>query len=526
MLRYFFIVFLALSLACCQQRPQNVDFIFLNGEEPQTIDPGTLTGQLEGRLAKALFEGLYTYGPDGTVVPGVAENYQLSEDGLIYTFFLRSNARWSHGEPVTAFDFEASWRRVLEPATASKYAEILFFIENAEAFNKGELDDFSQVGCKALDAKTFRVKLHTPAAFFLDLVAFTTFLPVHLPTVNKYGDAWIKPEHMVCNGPYQMKRWLINDRIELQKNEAYWNKDSVYFNRIDALAVSSASTAMNLYLTGQADLILDKNLIPGMLMADLRQREDIHIYNYLATYFYRFNVTRPHLKDQRVRLALALSVDKQEIVERITRGGESIARSICPPGMPTYHLPQGLSYNPERARELLVEAGYPKGEGFPRTEILYNKSELSEQIAIEIQSMWKKELGIEVELRIQEWANYLYSLDQLDYDIARSTWVGDYVDPNTFLDCFVTGRGNNRTGWSHEVYDQLLQQAGQISDKKERSALLLQAEQILVEEEVAVLPLYHFIGVVFFDEKRLGGFQPNLLAEHPLQYLYWKDGAK
>ncbi|MEM9445566.1 MAG: peptide ABC transporter substrate-binding protein [Verrucomicrobiota bacterium] len=527
--KFAHILVLVVSSFCllsCQKRTHAVDFIFLNGAEPQTIDPATLTGQLEGRIAKALFEGLYNYSPDGKVVPGVADSHTVSEDGLNYTFTIRQGVSWSNGEPVTAHDFEASWRRVLEPLTASKYAEILYFIDQAEAYNKGEINDFSLVGCKALDANTFQVRLHTPAAYFLELTAFSTYLPVHIQSVEKYGDAWIKPQHLICNGPFKMKNWFINDKIELEKNEHYWNKNTVRFNRIDALAVNSASTAINMYLTGQVDLILDKNLVPGMLMADLRQRHDIHIYDYLATFFLRFNVTRPHLKDPRVRKALALSVDKQEIVERITRGGEKAAHTLCPPGIPGYPLPEGLNHDPVQARELFAEAGYPDGKGFPRTEILFNKSELNEQIAVEVQSMWKKQLGIDVELRTQEWANYLYSMDHLDYDIARSSWIGDYVDPNTFLDCFVTGRGNNRTGWSHKTYDSLLLEASLTTDVNKRAILFQQAEQILVKESVAVLPVYHYVGVVFYDKERLGGFEPNLLAEHPFQHMYWKDSSQ
>ncbi|MEM9398893.1 MAG: peptide ABC transporter substrate-binding protein [Verrucomicrobiota bacterium] len=518
-----FIFLIFIFVIGCNQRPAGVDFIFVNGDEPQSLDPAIISGQLDMRMAKALFEGLYTYGPDASIKPGIATHHDLSEDGLTYTFYLRSDATWSNGDKVTAYDFEKSWRRVLEPTTASKYSEIMYFIHNAEAYNKGELFDFKKVGIEALNELTFQVTLHSPAAYFQGLTAFATYLPVHLSTIKKYGDAWIKPEHMVSNGPYLLEDWRIKDRIRLKKNPNYWNAESVKFNRIDALATSSASTAFNLYETGQVDLILDKTMIPGMLMGELSEREDMHSYIYLGTYFFRMNMTRPFLQDSKVRKALALSVDKEKIVNKITRGGEQPARTFCTPGINKYQPPEGLGFDPEAASKLMSEAGYPNGEGFPRISILYNKSELNQQIAVELQAMWKEHLNIDIDLRLQEWATYLRSMDNLDYDIARSSWIGDYVDPNTFLDCFVTGRGNNRTGWSNPRYDALLEQANLNLDPVQRAELLKDAERILVEEDMPIIPVYHVAGKLLYRKNKLGGIQPNVLAEHPLQYLYWKE---
>jgi len=503
-----------------------VDFIFVNGAEPKSLDPAIITGQVDGRIAYALFEGLTTRDENGKIVPGMAESWEVSPDGRTYTFHLRNDGKWSNGDPVTAQDFFGSWKRILEPATACPYSEILFFIRGAEDYANGKLKDFSQVGIKVLDPLTLQVELNNPVLFFPEVVAFTTYLPVHLPSVEKYGEQWIMPEHIVSNGAYQLKDWKINDRLELEKNPHYWRAGTVAFNRVDALSISNAGTAFNIYCTGGADLMIDKSSVPPMLVRDLKNREDFHSYTFLANYFYRFNVTRPPLNNVLVRKALAASIDRQKIVERLTKAGEVAATAFTPPGLPGYNPPEGIPFNPAQAREWLAEAKFPGGKGFPRLSLLYNKSELNEQIAVEIQAMWKKELGITIELRNQEWASYLDSLDHLNFDIARSSWVGDYPDPNTFLDCLVTGRGNNRTGWSNPRYDRLMTEANQQVDPAKRFELFQQAETILVRDEAPIVPIYYFAGIMLYDGKRLGGIAGTLVDDHPLRTMYWKDQKK
>jgi len=510
-------VLCTLSLAGCGSGPR-ADLVICNGAEPQTLDPALVSGQLEGRLCAALYEGLTRRDARGKSVPGAAESWTVSPDGRTYTFTLRPDLKWSNGAPITAEDFRYSWLRALNPATGSPYAEILFFIRGAEDFQAGRTPAES-VEIAAPDARTLVVRLKNPAPFFPSLVSFTTYLPVHRATVEKHGDRWTRPEHWVGSGPYRLKAWRVNDRVSLEKNPHYHSRDRVRLHRIDALAVTRASTAFNLYSSGQADVLLDKGLIPSLLMPKLRGRPDFHPTPIFATYFYRFNVTRPPFDDPKVRRALSLAVDKEAIVEKITRGGEPIALSLTPRGVPGYQPPAGPAFSPITAKALLREAGFPGGEGFPRVSILYNKSELNEQVAVEIQAQWKRELGIQVDLRNQEWATYLRSLDALDFDIARSSWVGDYDDPLTFLDCFVTGRGNNRTGWSDPAYDSLLARAQAEPKAAARLRLLEQAEEILVAQAMPILPLYHFVGCLMFDPKKWDGLLPNLLDEHPFSEI-------
>jgi oligopeptide transport system substrate-binding protein len=513
----------ALFCLCgCQRAMDRADFVFLNGAEPETLDPSLITGQPEGRLAAALFEGLTSFNEHGQVVPGVAEKWDVSPDGRVYTFHLRGNARWTNGDPVIARDFRDSWRRTLAPDTASEYAYQLYYIHSGRPFNEGTLKDFSQVGVVAPDDWTLQVTLDNPTPFFLDLCATTPLYPVHLPSVRKWGDDWIKPGHLVGNGAYRLDAWRINDRVRMVKNPLYWDAAHVGMKTIDALPISRANTAFNFYSAGQADLIMDKGLTPLALLSELRKRPDFHSAPFLGTYFIRFNVTRPAFKDARVRRAFALVIDKKLIVTKITRAGEIPASSIVPPGAAGYQPPPGLDRDPEEARRLLAEAGYPGGKGFPLVTYLYSEGELNEAIAIELQSMLRQELGIEIALQRQEWKVYLNSMNNLDFDLSRSSWVGDYDDPNTFLDMFVTGGGNNDTGFANPKYDQLIADAARQVDEKKRFDIFRQAEHMLISEEAPVCPLYYYVGIQFYHGDRLGGIAANLLDEHPLQRMYWK----
>jgi oligopeptide transport system substrate-binding protein len=510
----------------CNRAMDRADLVFLNGAEPETVDPALITGQPEGRITYALFEGLVAFDQTGTPQPGVAERWEISPDGLVYTFHLRRNAKWSNGETVTAEDFIRSWRRTLEPKTASEYSYQLHYVRNARVFNEGKLQDFSEVGVRALDPFTLEVTLESPTPFFLDLCAFSTLLPVHVPSIEaceKRGVSWTKPENIVGNGAFTMKEWRLFDRIRLVKSSTYWNAANVQMRSIDILPTDKPMTAFNLYDTGVADLIADKSLTPTSLIGELKKRPDFHSAAFLGNYFIRFNATRKPFDDPRVRLAFSLAVDKPYLTEHITRAGELPATSLVPPGTAGYQPPEGLAYNPERARQLLAEAGFPGGAGFPIVYYLFKGgADIDQNIGIELQAMFRRELGITIQLAQQEWKVYLNSLSNLDYDLCRSTWVGDYKDPNTFLDMFVTNGGNNRTGWSNARYDELIAAAARELDPQKRFALFREAEHLLVVAEAPICPLYYYVGMQFYDPTRLGGIEANLLDEHPLKNMYWK----
>lgn len=523
------ILLVCLALAGCVQREPRADLVIINGAEVESLDPAIITGQPDLRVVMALFEGLLRNDPEtGGPIPGLAERWEISPDGRRYTFHLRTNAMWSTGEPITAADVVYSWRRVLDPGTGADYAGQLFPVRNAEAYNSGQIKDPSRIGALALDAHTLRVELENPTAYFLDLCAFQTLAVVPRQTIAKYGDRWLMARPLPVSGAYQLEAWRLNDKIRLRKNPRYWDAANTRSEVVDILPVGIPTVALNLYETGAADIAWDKELVPADMVDLLLKRPDFHAYDYLGTYFIRFNVTRKPFDDVRVRQALALAVDKKRIVDKITRAGELVASSLCPAGIVHYHPPAGLGYDPAAARRLLAAAGYPEGKGFPAFDYLFNApagggAKMHEKIAVELQQMWKQELGIHVELRQMEFMVYLNSQSHLEYDTSRSSWIGDYNDPNTFLGMFMSNNGNNRTGWKSERYDRLLREANLQLDPVQREKSLQQAESLLVREDPPIIPLFFYKGINYFDAQKIHGIyvDRNPLDLHPINVI-WK----
>lgn len=517
------VALLTLASAGCAKKT-SADFAFLNGTEPESIDPVLITGQPEFRVVDCLFEGLLRLNAKGEAEPGLAERWEVSQDKLVYTFFLRPGIKWSNGEPITVEDFINSWERALRPSTASLYAQQLWYIKNARPYNEGKLTDFAQVGVKVLDAASVQITLEAPTPFFLDLAAFPTLRPVHLGSLKKYGeDQWLKPGRIVTSGAYTVEEWRIYDRIRMVKNPHYWDHNNVALKTVDALALDDPMAMFNFMHTGQAQLMLDKSSIPTALIGEMKNHPYFHPAPFLGNYFLRFNCTKGPFKDPRVRQAVALAIDKAAITERITRLGEVPATSLVPPGCAGYTPPPGPGYDLEKARQLLAEAGHPGGKNFPNVTYLYNKKDIDNSVAVELQNMLKQGLGINLSLVNQEWKVYLGSLNTLNYDIARSSWVGDYNDPNTFLDMFITDGGNNRTGWSNKQYDGLIAAAAKELDPARRYAILAEAETLLVSGESVIAPLYYYVGVQMYDPQTVGGVEANLLDVHPIQFVYLKD---
>jgi len=499
------------------------DLTLCNGDEPQTLDPAIITGQLEGRIALSLFEGLTTRNAQGDIIPGMAESWTRSPDGLTYTFKIRADAKWSNGDPLTAQDFLNSWERALSPETASEYSYQLYYLVNGEAYGTGKLKDFSQVGVKAPDDRTLVVTLWHPTAYFLELTSFQTLCPVHLPTVKKYGKDWTKPGKMVSNGPYVLKEWRLNDYILLEANPYYWRP--VPIHRIKVLPTNNPTACFNLFYSHKTDLIMDKGSIPAELVQSIKDKPYFHSEPFGGTAFMRFNVKRKPFDDVRVRKALAMALDKEDIVTKITRAGEKAADTLVPPGNAGYTSPQGLPYNVAEARQLLAEAGYPDGKGFPTVDLLYAKRGTSDNAAAEIQALWKRDLGItSIRLRGQEWKVYLNSMEEIDFDLCLSAWVGDYSDPQTFLDMFVTDGGNNDTGWSDPTYDQMLETSENTADPAKRMQIMHDMEKILVEDEVPIVPIDFLVGVSLYEPGKLGGFEPNFVDDHRWGEFYIPKG--
>lgn len=520
-LALFTALLVAFVTSGCRPLPP-ADLVLHNGREPETIDPHLLTGQADGRIGSALFEGLTRYDPvTGNAIGGLAESWSLSPDGRSYTFTLRTNAAWSTGQPITAQDVVWSCQRAVDPRTAADYASQYFYIENGESICNGAETNLARLGVTATSPRTVRIQLTNPTPFFLELLASRVFAVVPRATLEKYGDQWIRSPNLPCSGPYTLESWRVNDRIRLRANPHYWDAAHVRSKVVDVLAGDSAHTALNLYLAGDVDFIVDKDMFPTELAEALRARPDFHRYDYLGAYFLRFNCTRKPFTDPRVRRALALVIDRPRIVERITRMNERPASHLVPFGTGGYTPPAGLEPDLPLARQLLAEAGYPGGAGFPPVEYAFNaESKLHEHIAVELQSTFREALGIRIELRPLEWKTYLNNMSKLDYDMMRSSWIGDYNDPNTFLDLFLSNGGNNRTGWRDPEFDQLIHTANATLDRARRFELLAQAEARLLRVGAPIVPLYSYVGFYALDTNRITGVHGNLLDEHP----FWAIG--
>jgi oligopeptide transport system substrate-binding protein len=641
------------------------DFRFSNQSEPKTLDPQLMTGQPEGRIAEAIFEGLTRRDPKTMrPLPGSAERWEISPDGKCYTFHIRGDARWTDGRPVTAHDFVYAWKRLLEPALASEYAYIVFPLRYAEALNtfdgyadalgsavpqalaalvhehpggvtasdwqaflakhhvhdplrretapdvvsllsrrEGSVtrDDIERLvsklpsasarlreeardarahfgvdaGVFAKDDRTLVVELRAPTPYFLEITSFHSTYPTPrwVTEAKGRGDDWFLPEHIVTNGPFRLKRWLVNDHIRLERSESYWGRDEVRLKAIDAFSLTNETTTLNLYLTGALDWLPDH--YPKDLSAELRQRPDFYAEPGLMVYYYRFNTKRPPFDDKRVRLAINLAVDRKLIVEQVLGLGQIPAQTFVPPGMAGYEPPPtAIHYDVPRGKALLAEAGYPDGKGFPAIGILYNTDGQHKKIAEEIAEELRRNLGIDVRAYNQEWQSYQATVRAGDYAMARAGWIGDYADPNTFLDLWVTNGGNNQTGFGSPLYDRLVRTAADMSafieapepllaelahpegvrravevtraatepsDRlawlaRTRMLLLREAEGILVGDELPILPLYFYVvsglvrpsvrgfyATLHFDD---GTTAPNLQDLHPLRDLWMGEGSK
>lgn len=377
--------------------------------------------------------------------------------------------------------------------------------------------DFREVGVAAPDAHTLVMTLEEPTPFWLGLLTHYAFYPVNRTCVETHGSPrWTDPEHLVCNGAYQLQFRRIRDRIRLTKNPTYWDRDNVQIEVVDALAVESDTTALNLYLTDQVDRITS---LPAQTIRELLQQghAELRTFPQLGAYFYRLNTTRKPLDDVRVRRALALAVNRQEIIDTATGGGPVPARALVPPGLPGYEQSLCPPRNPELARRLLADAGFPNGDGFPKLEILYNTHEAHKIIAELVRKQWQRELGVPASMRNEEWASYLASQRRMDFSVARAAWIGDYLDPNTFLDMFVTDGEQNNTGWSNPEYDALIESAKREMDASRRLELLSRAEAILMDE-LPIIPIY-FYASKNMVKPYVRGYFDNVLDQHPVWSL-------
>ena len=497
-----------------------------NYGEPRLLDPALAEGIPESNILYGLYEGLVR--ADGATLepkPGVATSWDVSPDQMTYTFHLRPDARWSNGAPLTAHDFVGSFRRALSPKLAGLLSYYLWPLKNAEAYNKGTLKDFEQVGAHAVDDHTLRLDLEHPTPYLLRLLLQRYYFPVYLPGVEKTGGVedrgnqrWTLAENFVGNGPYVLTEWTPNQRIVARKNPHYWNRDGLRINEVRYYPIEDANVEEDAFRAGLLHKTSSGNLPVAKL--DTYQREKsslLHIDPYLGSYYYMLNTTKPPLDDVRVRRALSMSIDRASLVKNVTRGGQPPAFNYTPPGTSDYVCRTLIPYDPAGARKLLAEAGHPGGAGLPPMDLLINTSELHRELAEAVQAMWKKELGVDVRLNNQEWKVYLASRAMMDYTICRAGWIGS-LDPSFFLENFLSGGANNLTGFASPEYDRLVQQAQVTLDPAARNECFQKAEAILLEQS-PIVPIYFYTNI-YLLKPSVRGWHSNPVDYHPLEELW------
>ena len=500
--------------------------------DPETLDPGKMSGAPEGRLAFNLFEGLLmphvtTEGLKDSsqlVVPGVAESFTVSEDGKTYTFKLRADAKWSDGEALTSQDFVYAWKRVLTPETGADYATMLYVIRGAEAYNKGDQSDWESVGVKAPSPQELVVELNSPTPYFPELVAFYTFFPVPQRAIEAHGDAWTKPEHILTNGAYTLDRYEPQKDVYLKKSEQYWDAENVALEEVRLRIVSDTDAIVNAYKTGE--LHWTGTSLPVAQISNLLMHPDYVRHPLLGTYYYRVNVgpkAPEALRDKRVRQALSMGVDREQLIDQTLKGLYTAADSYVPDSMTGYEPTASLEDNPKKAKKLLEEAGFGQSNPLKLT-VLYNTDENHKLIAESLQSMWRANLGVDVTLENKEWKTYLQDVDTLSYEVARAGWIGDYNDPMTFMDMWQGDNGNNDTGWQSDEYDALIKRATEENDHTKREQILQQAEALLLDEG-PVIPIYWYTNNMLVS-RHLQGFEPHNRDIHLFKYMSLPDKAK
>jgi len=494
-----------------------------NSNEPKGLDPHLVTGVLESNILDALFEGLCARHPseDGTSLPGAAVRWEADDDFTTWTFHLRPGATWSDGHPVTAHDFAFAYRRILSPKLAAQYAGLLYAIDGAEAYNRGEIDDFSQVGVEVVDELTLRVHLRAPTPYLPEVTKHYTWFPVPEHVVLEHGAIddrftdWTDPGNLVSNGPFTLESWRVTHHIEVVRNPRYWDADTVSLEAIRFLPVGNPYTETRMFLDGQLHVTYT---VPSEMIEYAKERlpEMLRQEPYVGTYFVRCNVERTPLDNPELRRALALAIDRRSIVENILLGGQQPARGVVPP-FGGYQPPGDLEFDPAAARALLSGSGFVDRGGLPTLQLLTTDSDSARRLAEALQAMWKEHLGLEIRIIQREWSTYLELQHSTDYDLAVGGWIGDYLDPTTFLDMWRGGDGNNNTNWSSEAYEERLEQAQLTADPEARYRTLASAESVLLED-MPVLPLFWYT-TNYLIRPEVKEWNPLLLNHHPYKFL-------
>lgn len=477
--------------------------------EPQYLDPAKISDSLSSGMVVNMFVRLTESDPkSGEPIPSLAKSWEISKNGLQYVFHLREEAVWSDGKPITADDVVWSWERVRDPRTGSVYSEMMNAVKEV----------------KAVDSHTLSVELKNPAPYFLGLITYPVFAPVPRHVIErlkgeKKEDLWVRPENIVVSGPFILTEENFKQYKIFKKNPKYFDAAKVRLNQVKTIMIEDYNADINAYKTGQHDWSYTTT-VPTDMIDIVKKYKDFHVDPQLAVYFYMLNTKRKPLNDLRVRNALSLSIDRASLVKNVTRGGQIPIRDMVPEGMLGYPGLKSKIYDPETAKKLLSEAGFSGGKGFPKITLKFNTSEGHRKIAEAIQQMWLKVLGVQINIENMEWRSLLDDQNRSNFDILRSAWTGDYLDPNTFLSIMTSKSKNNHTNWGSAKFDQALLDSDRHQDRGKRFESFLIAEKVLADES-PVIPVYAYTRL-YMKKPYLQGFWPNLQDRHEWKYM-WID---
>jgi oligopeptide transport system substrate-binding protein len=520
------IVFLpALVFYACSRSPKQSDgktFRVNLGTEPPSLDWSLATDHVSFNVIANLMVGLTEFDKNLKPAPVIAKSWELLEGGRKIVFHLRDDVLWSDGKKVRAQDFEYSWKRLLNPKTAAEYAYSLFDLVNAEEYHQGKITDESLVGVKAVDDSTLEVRLKQPASYFLSLTTFEITFPQRQDVVEKFGTRWTDPENIVTNGPFLLASWRHENEIQLKGNPNFFlGKPAI--ERVEMFMVNELTTALAMYEQGQLDFI-DNHSIPALEKPRLAKAPGFKRVPQLRGDYYGFAIEKKPFNDPRVRKAFAMAIDRS-VLPKLLQGGQQPATSWVPPGMLAHNPKIGVVYNPPEARRLLRESGYPDGKGFPEVTLSYNTLEDHKIVAEAIQGMWKRNLGVLVRLENQEWKLFLKRLLNDPPHIFRSGWGADYPDPDNFIKLFASYSPQNYSRWKNARYDQLIEQAGREMNEQTRVRLYSEAQKILCEVDIPIVPLFTQMETTVLNP-RYTGLEYNSMSRLLLKDVRLKESDR
>ncbi|QFI15050.1 peptide ABC transporter substrate-binding protein (plasmid) [Borrelia sp. CA_690] len=502
---------LILLISCVNEsNGQKLAFKLNIGSEPATLDPQLINDTVGSHIASQMFIGILDGDPKtGGYRPGLAKSWDISDDGIVYTFHLRDNLVWSDGIVINSEGIRKSYLRILDKETGSSLVNIIkSTIKNAEEYFDGKVGE-SALGIKAVDEKTLEITLKSPKPYFLDMLVHQTFIPVPVHVIEKYGQRWTDPENMVVSGPFKLKSRILNEKIVLEKNNKYYKSKDIVLNNVIFFITDNSITAYNMYLNDELDAIF--NNVPPDLLKDLKLRDDYYSMGTNSTYFYAFNTNVKPLDNVKVRKALSLAIDRKTLTESVLNDS-SIPTRRATPDYVDYSYKSNLSlFDDQMAKKLLSDAGYPNGNNFPLLKVKYNVNDRQRKIAEFIQNQWKKNLNINVQLENEEWSTYINSRVNGNYEIIRAGWSGDYADPMTFLSIFKTeNTAFSSYGYSNSEYDKLLIKSDHKRNISERQEILKRAEAILIERDFPATFINVNASSYLFRSDRWKGWEPNI----------------